>query len=97
VATGLGFVLGKRAGAPDGTTLALHITGPSAASYGAEVVDGKGQPTDVPTDPTVTITIPFAEFMALACGRSDADPSVAHIDGDTDLGARILDSLAVTP
>lgn len=97
-AAGLGFVLGKRAGAPDGTSLALHITGPSSASYGAETVAGKGQLTvQVPADPTVSITIPFAEFIALACGRSDADMSAAKIEGDAELGDRIVSSLAVTP
>lgn len=98
VAAGIGFIVGKKAGAPDGTTVALHLTGPSAASYGVEVVDAKARPTDdVPADPTVSITIPFAEFMALACGRSDADPTAAKIEGDAALGARIVASLAVTP
>lgn len=98
VASGLGFVVGKKAGAPEGTTVALHVTGPSAASFGAEVVDGRGQPTaEVPADPTVSITIEFPEFMALACGRTDADPSAAKIEGDAQLGARIVASLAVTP
>lgn len=98
VASGLGFIVGKKAGAPDGTTVALHVTGPSAASYGVEVVDGKARPTDdVPSDPTVSITIPFAEFMTLACGRSDADATAAKIEGDAAVGAQIVSSLAVTP
>jgi uncharacterized protein (TIGR03083 family) len=98
VASGLGYVLVKKAGVPDGTTVALHLTGPSSATFGARVEGGRGDVSDeAPAEAAVAIHIPFAEFMALACGRSDADAGTAEIEGDADLGNRILSALAVTP
>jgi hypothetical protein len=36
-------------------------------------------------------------FIRLAGGRCDAEPGTVSVDGDQELGRRLLDSLATTP
>jgi len=97
LAESMGFVLGKRAGAPAGATLVLEIAGHPA--YGFEVGDdGRGRPTaQPPADPTVRITTDRETFVLLAAGRRRPEPGRAQVEGDTDLGERVLAAMAVTP
>lgn len=97
----LGFVVGKKAGAPDGSSVVFDFGGDPVAGFGV-VVDGRARVVDeLPTDPTVTIVVPFTTFVALCGGRwSPAEARAAGglvVDGDAELGERILDSLAFTP
>jgi len=101
IGDGLGFVVGKRAGAPDGTTVVVEVTGPSAASF-ALGVEGRARMLDeAPTDPTVTITTDTEVFAALGGGRWDGERAMGTgrvtISGDTALGERIVASMAITP
>jgi uncharacterized protein (TIGR03083 family) len=91
----LPIIVGKRAGAPDGTTVRVEV----GTCYRAviEMVDGRAQVTEGgPAEPTVALTIPPATFAALVGGRSDV-PDDVEIDGDTALGQAILDHLAFMP
>jgi uncharacterized protein (TIGR03083 family) len=97
----LGYVVGKKAGAPDGSTVVFELDdGPreciTVAVHGrAKVID------EVPNEPTVRLTLPFETFVALCGGRQSADDPIAisdvRIDGDAELGRRVLDALAFTP
>lgn len=97
----LGFIVGKKAGAPDGSTVVFDLTAPTPRRY-AVAVDGRAKVVpDIPGDPTVTITMPLATFVALGGGRWSADDpravgSVA-CTGDTELGARVIANMAFTP
>lgn len=93
----LGYVLGKRVGAAPGTTAVLEVEG--SAPYAVVVNDaGRGErlPVD-PASPTVRLRMPRESFIRLAGGRCDAEPDTVVVDGDQDLGQRILDALATTP
>jgi uncharacterized protein (TIGR03083 family) len=46
---------------------------------------------------TAKITLPFAELVALVCGRSDVQRHLIEVSGDVPLGERVLTQLAVTP
>jgi uncharacterized protein (TIGR03083 family) len=90
----LPYVVGKRAGAPDGATVVFAI---GARRVVVEVVDGRARPTDTePAAPTVTLSMPVATFAALVGGRADVPDDVV-VDGDAQLGRRILDNLAFMP
>lgn len=93
----LGYVLGKKAGAPAGTSLVLELDG--SEPVGFEVDDnGRGQQlATVPVDPTVTLRMDRESFIRLAGGRCAADPGRVGVDGDAGLGQRVLDHLAITP
>jgi uncharacterized protein (TIGR03083 family) len=98
----LGYVVGKRVGAPEGTTVAIDLAPPATTSTIAVVVrDGRAQPTEPPGDPTVRITTDAETYARLAAGRWTGDHAVAEgrvaFKGDEALGRRVVDSLAITP
>ncbi|HEX9682686.1 MAG TPA: maleylpyruvate isomerase family mycothiol-dependent enzyme [Acidimicrobiales bacterium] len=81
--------------AVDGPTpVAVHITGPSARSFGFDLAEA-GPPVGVPDQPAVTITLPFADFVSLAGGRDV--PRTIEIGGDAELGEQIIAAATFTP
>lgn len=96
---GLGRVIGKGAGAPDGTTVVFELPDGPVPALAFEV-DGRARPVDeVPDRPTVRITVPFETLVALGGGRVAADEVAdgVRVEGDADLGHRILTRMAFTP
>ncbi len=97
LAESLGFVLVKRGGAGAGTTAVLEIDGHSPAAVGVDD-HGRGRSVDVvPADPTARLAMSRETFILLAGGRRPAEPGAVALSGDTDLGARVVAGLAVTP
>lgn len=91
----LPYVVGKRAGAPDGTT-ALFVLG-GDRRVAVEVDGGRARAAaHAPESPTVTVSMPVATFAALVGGRSDAPDDVV-VTGDAALGRAIVDGLAIMP
>ena len=91
----LGFVVGKKVGAAPGTTVLLDVDGsaPYAVSVGD---DGRANPMQaVPDQPTVALSMGREAFIVLAGGRRDTDD--VTIEGDEELGRKILGALATTP
>lgn len=97
LAESLGYVLVKKVGAPAGTTVVLDMEG--SAPFGFTVSDaGRGERlAEPPADPTMTLRMDRESFIRLAGGRCDAEPGRVTIEGDQDLGTRVLESLATTP
>ena len=96
LAESLPYVLAKRVEAPAGTTTVLEVAGhgPVAATVGE---DGRGSLVTPPGSPTVTLRTDRESFILLAGGRRTPSGDAVHVEGDTALGARILEQLAVTP
>lgn len=97
------FVVGKKAGAPDGSSVVFRCTGGNELVL-AIAVEGRARvvdEADLPGEPTTTITLPFGAFVALGGGRWTADEARAaggvDVAGDVDLGDRILAGMAFTP
>jgi len=90
----LPYVVGKRAAAPDGSTVVFRIG--SRDPVAVEVVGGRAKIAADPRAATVTLQIPPASFAALACGRDDVPDDVV-VAGDRELGRRVLDSMAIMP
>jgi uncharacterized protein (TIGR03083 family) len=96
LAEGLGFVLGKKVGAPVGTSLVLDMEG--SAPFAFEIDEnGRGKRGAPPASPTVTLHMDRESFIRLAGGRCAADPGKVSVDGDQELGEKVLASLATTP
>lgn len=93
----LGYVLGKRVGAPAGTTAVLEVDGSPAMA--AEVGDdGRGRRLpDVPPAPTVRLAMDRESFIVAAGGRRPVAPESVRIEGDQELGERVLANLGTTP
>lgn len=84
-----------RLGLPDGTALVFDIDG---ATRPILFANGKGKVIDdVPPSATATLSMPLETFVALGCGRSDADRSQVSISGDQAVGEDVLGRMSVTP
>jgi uncharacterized protein (TIGR03083 family) len=97
LAESLGYVLVKKVGAPAGTTLVLEMAG--SRPFAFKVNDaGRGERLpDAPTEPTVTLRMDRESFIRLAGGRCEAEPGAVSVEGDQELGAAVVASLATTP
>lgn len=98
VVTPMGFVVGKKAGAPDGSTVVFDLVGPLGRTFAIGVDGKRANPLDdVPADPTVRISTDTQTFVRLGCGRIDPDAAVAdgtvRIEGDDLLGGRVVESM----
>lgn len=92
----LPIVIGKRAGTPEGDSVAFEITGPVHRSLTYEVIDGRAKQVEAPSKPAVTtVSMDSDTFATLALGRRSADAYADRItiDGDTELGGRIVAGL----
>lgn len=95
------YVVGKRAGAPEGATVAFDVTGATARRWAVTVEGGRAKPVpEVPAEPTARITADVGTFMALACGRADPDEELATgrvaVHGDPEVGTAVVRNLAYT-
>jgi len=95
----IGYIVGKKVGLPDGTSIQFHLTGPIAEDISV-VVDGRAKQVDRVANPTVELTTDTVTFIQLAAGRIDPQ---AQIDagrvtwtGDRDLGDRAARNLRFT-
>ena len=96
LAESLGFVLGKKVGAPTGTSLLLDLAGSAPCAFEVDE-NGRGRRTEPPADPTVTLHLDRESFIRLAGGRCAPEPGGVRVEGDQELGQRVLDHLATTP
>jgi uncharacterized protein (TIGR03083 family) len=88
------FVVGKKAAAPDGTTVVVEVAGYQPFAIG---VEGKraNRLDSLPDSPTVRLRTDLDTFNRLCTGRGDPEPLKRNVevDGDSELGARILDQI----
>jgi uncharacterized protein (TIGR03083 family) len=97
---GAGNVTQERLNPAAGTSAVFDITGPGGAVRSI-IFDGEqGRAgADPPETPTTTLRLDLNTLTVLACGRSD-DPLASSrvvVQGDQNLGRRLLEDLAVTP
>jgi len=99
VATGLGYIVGRRAGMPDGSRVAITLTGPVPRSYFVQV-DGRASVVDaLDGGATVGIELPAMRFLRLTGGRADVGVAPADgvtFTGDRALGEQLVANLAFT-
>ncbi|GAB3197836.1 maleylpyruvate isomerase family mycothiol-dependent enzyme [Nocardioides hungaricus] len=97
LAESLGYVLAKRLGAPAGTAAVLEMEGSAPFAYAVDD-SGRGERLGgVPDEPTVRLRMDREAFIRLAGGRCEPVPGTVRVEGDQDLGQRLLDALATTP
>lgn len=99
VATGLGYIVGRRAGLPDGSRVTIELTGEAARTFCVEV-DGRARVVDALDGPaTVGIELPVGLFLRLTGGRQDGSSGPGgevRLSGDPDLARRLAANLAFT-
>ena len=98
----MGYVVAKRAAAPPGSRVAFDLTGPTArrifVEVGTEERPRAAVVDELSAPPTVALWMPTGVFVRLAGGR--VDPSTVRdqidVEGDLELGERIIANLAFT-
>ncbi len=94
----LGYIIGKKAGAPEGSSVTIELTGPVVRSIHI-AVDGRAGVVDrLPGAATSTVALGSRAFTRLACGRVEPDRMLGEVQltGDVDLGRRVVTSLPFT-
>jgi uncharacterized protein (TIGR03083 family) len=93
IASTMGYVVGKLSKAPEGSRVAIELTGPLARTIHV-AVDGRAQVVDDfgGLEPTASIRLDGLLLARLAGGRTD-DTAGVELGGDTEVGARIVEHL----
>jgi len=98
-ATGLGYIVGRRAGLPDGSRVAIELSGVAARTFRI-VVAGRATVVDEFDAPaTVGLELPVPLFLRLTGGRDDGSTGPGGeilLSGDRDLAGRLAEHLAFT-
>ena len=87
-----GYLVGKRAGLPDGSSVKVSVTGLNARDLYA-VIDGRARVVNEIADPACTVSTDFLTFMLLCCGRIEPGGPIA--DGRVALGGDVALAEAV--
>jgi uncharacterized protein (TIGR03083 family) len=98
VAGALGYIVGKRAAAPDGATVTIELTGPLRTTWHVAVNGRAGLVDHLPEPATATLRLSSNLFTRLAGGRQPVESRIDDIafDGDIDLGKRVAHGLPFT-
>lgn len=90
----LPYLVGKKAGAPDGSRVQIVVTGVVPTTVNV-AIDGRATiVSQFDREPDVTVTLDYADFARLAAGRSSADPASATVVGDRALAESVVGNLA---
>ncbi len=92
------MVVGRRAGAPDGSSVVFVLTGAEGGVVPV-VVDGRAAvATNAPDDPTVELHLDVETYAALGMGRLDPAEALSHgrvsVVGDHELGHAVVSSMS---
>jgi uncharacterized protein (TIGR03083 family) len=99
VEASIGYIVGKKIGAADGTGITFRLTGPVHRAIHA-IVERRARGVERLDEPTVTVTTDSLAFVLLAAGRIDPqrmiDEGRITWTGDPELGDRAARNLAFT-
>ncbi len=102
IARAAGFIVGKKAGAPAGSSVRFQLTGPLPRRVDVEVGERARVVEGLAGEPTATLELSSTAYSRVACGRvPPADVAGGALGGvklagDDELGRRVLDSLPFT-
>ena len=97
-----GFVVGKKAGAPSGSSVRFELTGPVGRRIDVDIPDRARVVESIAGEPTVTVSLSSTAYARLSCGRVspskvlDGDLGGVSFDGDERLGRQVVEHLAFT-
>jgi uncharacterized protein (TIGR03083 family) len=93
------MVVGKRAAAPEGSVVRFEVSGEGAdaRSFALAITGGRAGPAADDAVATVTLSMGSLAFLRLGCGRVNAalvrGAGDVSVEGDEDLGQRILENM----
>ena len=91
------FVVGKKAGAPERSSVRFKIYGESSFVVNIRVDEGRARLVKELSEPTIELEMDCEVFMCLCCGRWDPDKILSDrkvlIQGDRHLGISIVKNM----
>jgi uncharacterized protein (TIGR03083 family) len=98
VAMAMPYVVGRKVGPPEGTTVVFEVEGPVSRRVAVRIAGKRAEVLDdPPPTPDVRITLSSEHFILLGCGREVPDQVLGSgeitFDGDEELGARIIQAM----
>jgi uncharacterized protein (TIGR03083 family) len=99
LASAMPFIVGKKAGAPEGSSVRFELTGTPPRRLEVVVRGGRASLDDLfDSDPTAEIRMDLEVFWRLGCGRVTGEAArgagLVELRGDTELAERVVDSMA---
>jgi uncharacterized protein (TIGR03083 family) len=95
----IGYIVGKKIGLPDGTSIVFHLTGPIAKDISV-VVDGRAKQVARVDHPDVELSTDSTTFIQLAAGRIDPqaqlDEGKVLLAGNRELASHAARNLRFT-
>ncbi|HEX7992649.1 MAG TPA: hypothetical protein VF506_01945, partial [Streptosporangiaceae bacterium] len=98
VVLALGYIIGKKGRASDGSSVLIRLTGPVERDLPV-VVDGRARVVPrIAGEPTASLALSSSLFLRLAGGREEAGQALGRIEvgGDEALGRQLATNLAYT-
>ena len=99
VATGLGYIVGRRARLPAGARVRLEVTGPVPRTYLVEVAERAAVVEELAGAPTCGLRLPAMLYLRLTGGRIPAGPHLGvdlELSGDEAQASQLAQHLAFT-
>jgi uncharacterized protein (TIGR03083 family) len=98
-AAALGYIVGRKAGIPRGSSVRIELTGPVPSTYFVLVGERAERVERLTGEPTTGIRLDAMLFLRLTGGRLEAGDRLGgeiSYDGDPDLAAQLARNLAYT-
>jgi uncharacterized protein (TIGR03083 family) len=97
--SGLGYVVAKKAGCTDGTTIGFTVTGPERLAWFVAVSGGRGTVIDSPAgDVQVAIETDQQTYLCLVGGRrnptDELESGRVAMEGDEDIGRHVVSKMS---
>ncbi|MGH2827586.1 MAG: maleylpyruvate isomerase family mycothiol-dependent enzyme [Actinomycetota bacterium] len=87
-------VVGKNAGAPDGSVVVFHVDGITDGQMTIAVAEGRANMVPDAPEVDVRLVMDLQTFVCLACGRWEPERTMraglVEIEGDRELGSRVV-------
>jgi uncharacterized protein (TIGR03083 family) len=97
--TALGYIVGRRAALPSGTSVAIRLEPPAERSWLVEVTDRARVVDRLEGEPMASISLPPMLFLRLTGGRVDPRPHIGadlRLGGDKELATQLATHLTFT-
>ncbi|HEY8545676.1 MAG TPA: maleylpyruvate isomerase family mycothiol-dependent enzyme [Acidimicrobiales bacterium] len=98
ITAAIGYLVGKKAALPPGSTARIDLKGPMSHRWDVEVTDIARVVDWLPREPDFTITMPGHTFCRVVGGRRPWDHpwvrSATVVEGDDELATQVLSNLA---
>jgi uncharacterized protein (TIGR03083 family) len=98
LASAMPYVVGKKVKPPDGSTVIFDVNGPPGGELAVTVEDGRARELeDIPREADVRLAMDLQTFTCLSCGRwggrEALGAGLVQLDGDTELGRRVVEAM----